>query len=283
VFAIQQRSCVLAVGLPETLEHGRLPAAAERRRRQRRSRLHRLFHVPPAVRQRQDRKCPPGFSRARREHYCASFRRAGAGGRAARGGQQPLHASGAPGAVRAPLRHLLPGHGELVQGDREARRGAGQADQQVPLGLIRPRPRDDLRATCSYHVSCCIDRVVAAVLAVFKAALGVVPNFGCKGGEPREHLALQNVQARLRMLTAYLFAQLCLWSRSRRSSLLVLGSANVDESCVWLVGPPAPQTLCVQPLRLLDQVRLLVGRHQPDRRLQQGRPEALSRIRHGRV
>jgi NAD+ synthase (glutamine-hydrolysing) len=37
-------------------------------------------------------------------------------------------------------------------------------------------------------------------------------------------------QARLRMVLAYLFAQLMLWVRNRSGGLLVLGSANVDEA-----------------------------------------------------
>ena len=44
-----------------------------------------------------------------------------------------------------------------------------------------------------------------------------------------EDLALQNIQARLRMVTAYLMAQLLPWVRGRSGFLLVLGSANVDE------------------------------------------------------
>ena len=39
-------------------------------------------------------------------------------------------------------------------------------------------------------------------------------------------------QARVRMVIAYLFAQLSLWSRGAPGGLLVLGSANVDERCV---------------------------------------------------
>lgn len=39
-------------------------------------------------------------------------------------------------------------------------------------------------------------------------------------------------QARIRMVVAYLFAQLSLWARGARGGLLVLGSANVDERCV---------------------------------------------------
>lgn len=44
-----------------------------------------------------------------------------------------------------------------------------------------------------------------------------------------ENLALQNIQARLRMVTAFLLAQLLPWVRCRPGFYLVLGSANVDE------------------------------------------------------
>ena len=37
-------------------------------------------------------------------------------------------------------------------------------------------------------------------------------------------------QARLRMVLAYLFAQLLPWVRGRSGGLLVLGSSNVDEA-----------------------------------------------------
>ena len=40
------------------------------------------------------------------------------------------------------------------------------------------------------------------------------------------------LQARLRMVLAYLFAQLLPWSRGKLGGLLVLGSANVDERYV---------------------------------------------------
>ena len=45
---------------------------------------------------------------------------------------------------------------------------------------------------------------------------------------------MQNVQARLRMVLAYLFAQLIMWARGLPGGLLVLGSANVDERYCFL-------------------------------------------------
>ncbi|TPX32426.1 NAD+ synthase (glutamine-hydrolysing) [Synchytrium microbalum] len=82
----------------------------------------------------------------------------------------------------------------------------------------------------SYHVDLNMDTVVAAVMALFTLVTGAAPKFKVYGGTERENLALQNVQARLRMVLAYLFAQLLLWVRGLPGSLLVLGSANVDET-----------------------------------------------------
>ena len=71
--------------------------------------------------------------------------------------------------------------------------------------------------------------MVSAVLQVFQLATGHMPRFLSRGGTMSEDLALQNIQARLRMVTAYLMAQLLPWVRGRSGFLLVLGSANVDE------------------------------------------------------
>lgn len=81
----------------------------------------------------------------------------------------------------------------------------------------------------SYHLSIKIDLMVSAVLQVFKIATGHTPRFASRGGTASEDLALQNIQARLRMVMAYLLAQLLPWVRGRSGFLLVLGSANVDE------------------------------------------------------
>lgn len=81
----------------------------------------------------------------------------------------------------------------------------------------------------SYHLSIKIDLMVEAMLKVFQLTTGKMPQFSSRGGSISEDLALQNIQARLRMVTAYLFAQLLPWVRGRNGFLLVLGSANVDE------------------------------------------------------
>lgn len=82
----------------------------------------------------------------------------------------------------------------------------------------------------SYHFSIVIDSAVSAIIGIFNSATGLMPKFKSSGGCARQNLALQNIQARLRMVLSYLFAQLMLWVRGRPGCLLVLGSSNVDES-----------------------------------------------------
>ncbi|KAF5331469.1 hypothetical protein D9758_015504 [Tetrapyrgos nigripes] len=82
----------------------------------------------------------------------------------------------------------------------------------------------------SYHVDLNMDSVVSAVVNLFSFVTGVKPQFRVHGGSHAENLALQNIQARLRMVLSYMFAQLLPWVRGRSGGLLVLGSANVDES-----------------------------------------------------
>ncbi|KAF8159641.1 hypothetical protein B0H34DRAFT_704302 [Crassisporium funariophilum] len=94
----------------------------------------------------------------------------------------------------------------------------------------RRRAKQLAEAIGSYHVDLNMDSVVTAVRQLFSFVTGVRPQFAQHGGSNAENLALQNIQARLRMVLAYLFAQLLPWVRGKNGALLVLGSANVDES-----------------------------------------------------
>ena len=94
----------------------------------------------------------------------------------------------------------------------------------------RERAQKLAEAIGSYHFSFDIDSVVSAVLTLFTTVTQRTPQYRVHGGSGAENLALQNIQARLRMVLAYLFAQLTPWLQGRSGGLLVLGSANVDES-----------------------------------------------------
>ncbi len=82
----------------------------------------------------------------------------------------------------------------------------------------------------AYHLQFAIDGVVDAFLKLFIQVSGRTPRFRAHGGSGAENVALQNIQARSRMVLAYLFAQLLPWVRGRSGTLLVLGTANVDEA-----------------------------------------------------
>ncbi|KAL2076248.1 hypothetical protein VTL71DRAFT_1191 [Oculimacula yallundae] len=103
----------------------------------------------------------------------------------------------------------------------------------------RKRAKDLAHDIGSYHVDFNIDTVVNAITTLFTTVTSFTPKFKMYGGTPASNLALQNIQARIRMVLAYLFAQLLPTVRGRNANnpetsapggLLVLGSANVDES-----------------------------------------------------
>uniref|UniRef100_A0A670YCK9 Glutamine-dependent NAD(+) synthetase n=1 Tax=Pseudonaja textilis TaxID=8673 RepID=A0A670YCK9_PSETE len=101
----------------------------------------------------------------------------------------------------------------------------------------------------SYHINVNIDGAVKAILGIFSTVMGRSPQYQVHGGSTRENLALQNVQARIRMVIGYLFAQLCLWTRGLPGGLLVLGTANVDESTLKYFSVKSPPTAELEPLQ----------------------------------
>ncbi|KAI0553618.1 NAD+ synthase [Xylaria curta] len=85
----------------------------------------------------------------------------------------------------------------------------------------------------AYHMSIQIDTAVQANLSIIKDALHFEPRYTVEGGTQAENLALQNIQARSRLVTQYMLAQLATTARDtprRGSALLVLTSGNVDEN-----------------------------------------------------
>ncbi|KAI6122304.1 NAD+ synthase [Pisolithus croceorrhizus] len=86
----------------------------------------------------------------------------------------------------------------------------------------RKRAKDLALAIGSYHVDLNMDSVVTSVVDLFSFVTGAKPRFEA------ENLALQNIQARLRMVLSYLFAQLLPWVRGRQGGLLVLGSCKLS-------------------------------------------------------
>ncbi|KAI0010311.1 glutamine-dependent NAD(+) synthetase with GAT domain-containing protein [Xylariaceae sp. FL0662B] len=95
----------------------------------------------------------------------------------------------------------------------------------------RQRAKDLADRIGSYHTDMNIDDTFHATKDLLTQGTGFEPKFKVHGGSATENLALQNIQARSRMVIAYYYAQMLPTVRQRPGggSLLVLGSSNVDE------------------------------------------------------
>lgn len=82
----------------------------------------------------------------------------------------------------------------------------------------------------SWHLDICIDGVITALLSLFQTLTGKRPRYKVDGGSNIENLGLQNIQARIRMVLAFMLASLMPWVHNKAGFYLVLGSANVDEA-----------------------------------------------------
>ncbi|KAG7035492.1 Glutamine-dependent NAD(+) synthetase [Cucurbita argyrosperma subsp. argyrosperma] len=81
----------------------------------------------------------------------------------------------------------------------------------------------------SWHLNVSIDGIVSALLSLFQTVTGKRPRYKLDGGSNVENLGLQNIQARIRMVLAFMFASLLPWVHGKSGFYLVLGSSNVDE------------------------------------------------------
>mmetsp|Transcript_32491 Transcript_32491/g.56170 ORF Transcript_32491/g.56170 Transcript_32491/m.56170 type:complete len:702 (-) Transcript_32491:49-2154(-) len=90
--------------------------------------------------------------------------------------------------------------------------------------------------TLSEQVGCTfyeadIDEIFQAFTKAFQVMTGSAePKFKANGGNWAQDIALQNIQARVRMVLSYLSGQLIPWHTGREGFLVILGSSVLDES-----------------------------------------------------
>jgi NAD+ synthase (glutamine-hydrolysing) len=90
----------------------------------------------------------------------------------------------------------------------------------------RQRAKQLAKDIGAVHTDLNMDSVVNALMGLFTLVTGFKPRFSVHGGSATENLALQNIQARSRMVVAYFFAQLLPFTMKRQGSLLVMGSGK---------------------------------------------------------
>lgn len=75
-----------------------------------------------------------------------------------------------------------------------------------------------------------INEIVSTFVRTFqRISGGSEPKFVINGGNRTTDLALQNIQARTRMIMSYCMGQLYSWTERNNGYLLVLGAANIEE------------------------------------------------------
>ena len=110
----------------------------------------------------------------------------------------------------------------------------------------------------AHHSFCPIDGITSSLLSAFETVTGRRPQFRSAGGGWGENLALQNIQARSRMVLSYLFAQMLPWVRGRQGFLLVLGSGNVDEALYGYLTKYDCSSADINPIGGISKVDLKV-------------------------
>lgn len=107
------------------------------------------------------------------------------------------------------------------------------------------------------HTDLNMDTVITALVGLFHLVTGFTPKFKVHGGSNTENLALQNIQARSRMVVAYLFAQLLPLTLGRSGSLLVLGSGNLSEQLRGYLTKYDCSSADLNPIGSVDKADLI--------------------------
>ncbi|EGX93075.1 glutamine-dependent NAD(+) synthetase synthase [Cordyceps militaris CM01] len=123
----------------------------------------------------------------------------------------------------------------------------------------RQRAKDLAARIGAYHQDVNIDAMFHSAKDIFSQATGLTPKFKVHGGSHIQNLALQNIQARSRMVLTYLFAQQNCEVRERPGGggLLVLGSANVDECLRGYLTKYDCSSADVNPIGSISKVDLV--------------------------
>ncbi|KAL2342643.1 hypothetical protein Fmac_003928 [Flemingia macrophylla] len=120
---------------------------------------------------------------------------------------------------------------EITNGDEQVKADAirigNYKDGHSEMTRLRAKMlADEIGA---WHLDVSIDVVVSAFLSLFQTLTGKRPRYKVDGGSNVENLSLQNIQARIRMVLAFMLASLLPWVHNKPGFYLVLGSSNVDE------------------------------------------------------
>ncbi|KAL0446496.1 UNVERIFIED_CONTAM: Glutamine-dependent NAD(+) synthetase, partial [Sesamum latifolium] len=93
----------------------------------------------------------------------------------------------------------------------------------------RRRSRALSKEVGSWHLDVSIDGVISSLLSLFQTLTGKQLHNKENGGTNVENAALRNIQARTRMVIAFMLASLLPWVHNKPGFYLVLSSTTADE------------------------------------------------------
>jgi NAD+ synthase (glutamine-hydrolysing) len=156
--------------------------------------------------------------------------------------------------------------GEAEDGDwmpKDAQEFCGRVFYTCYMGTsnsspeTRGRAKDLAKTIGAVHTDLNMDMVITALVGLFTLVTGFKPRYAVHGGSSTENLALQNIQARSRMVVAYLFAQLLPLTIGRHGALLVLGSGNLSEQLRGYLTKYDCSSADLNPIGSIDKTDLI--------------------------
>jgi NAD+ synthase (glutamine-hydrolysing) len=108
----------------------------------------------------------------------------------------------------------------------------------------------------AYHLNTDIGKIFQAFKDSFKECFHTDLKFLSENGTLAEDMALQNLQARIRMTLSYMLAGLVTWTRKRKGFLLVLASGNLDEGMMGYLTKYDCSSADINPIGSISKRRL---------------------------
>ena len=106
------------------------------------------------------------------------------------------------------------------------------------------------------HYDVNISQVFDSFKSLAQTTFGFEPKFSAHGGSAKEDLALQNIQARSRMVLAYLMSQLIPVQHKNHAFILVLSAANLDEGLRGYMTKYDCSSADINPIGSLSKIDL---------------------------
>lgn len=109
----------------------------------------------------------------------------------------------------------------------------------------------------SNHFEENIDEICREYLDMFTELTGSKhPRYVSQGGSQYEDVALQNLQARIRMVTSYMAGQLLPWSLGKKGFLIILGSGNIEELLTGYITKYDTSSADINPVGGISKIDL---------------------------